>query len=533
MKINRSAVLPVALCLSLSLVGCKKQAATPPAETAPPAAGAAVSGASPASAAPTASAPAAAAGPAFDFNSVAESSATLPPFPYVGYPPTVGEAFQENRNSPFDEVYIVLGKHYVPVQGRVATRTFSNRDAKMGEAESRRNYEGLIAALGGVKVNDIGPGDPALVVANGHDRGLRDTMLRIPETGLSYAAYLIRKGEAHHWIILMINERTTRLVMIEEKPFVQTIGYVAQGGKTSPVTATGSPPAAAAPVDLTQIPVTEAALPPFPYLPYPDTVRAAFQETHSANFDKVDVIVGKQLQSLEGRVEIRTFLNRDADMSELALRRNYEAAIKGLGGVKVNAVAPEDPALIAASGGDESQLRDKKLRLLERGMSYDSYLIRTPEKRAWIVLSFSDTKTRLMMVEEKAFAQSVAVVTADDMSAKLASDGRIALYVNFDTDKATIRADGKPTVTEIATLLKKDPALKLAIEGHTDNVGDAKHNKELSQRRADAVVAALVAAGIGKERLSASGLGDSKPLDNANTDQARARNRRVELVKRS
>ena len=123
------------------------------------------------------------------------------------------------------------------------------------------------------------------------------------------------------------------------------------------------------------------------------------------------------------------------------------------------------------------------------------------------------------------------MVTADKMRSELAARGRVALYLNFDTDKATIRADGKPAIDEIITLMKQDATLKLAVEGHTDNSGDARHNKELSQQRAAAVVEALVKASIDRARLSSSGLGDSRPLADNKDEEGRARNRRVELVR--
>ena len=527
MKMTHFAVLPATLCLSLSLFGCKQRAPATPAAAQP----AAVSATAAAGAVPAAKAAAAAPAASFDFSTIAESSATLPPFPFVDYPPTVGEAFQSSQSAPFDEVYVILGKRYTPLQGRVAVRTFSNSDAKMSELEVRRNYEAALAALGAVKVNAIAPDDPALVVGNGDDSSARDDKMRIPEASLSYATYLIRKGNSRHWVVLMVNERTTRLIAVDEQAFVQSVGYEAGGGKTSPVTASGTPVAAAEPVDLAAIAASTAALPPFPYLAYPPTVGEAFQSTQKSNFDSVSVIFGKQLQALEGKIEIRTFYNSDAKMSTLDLRRNYEAAVKGLGGVKVNTVGPEDAALIAASGGDETLLRDKKLRLLERGMSYDSYLVRTPEKRAWVVLSFSDSKTRLMMVEEKAFAQSVPLVSADAMRDKLAAEGHVALYVNFDTDRATLRPDAKPTIAEITTLLKRDAALKLSIEGHTDNTGDAKRNVQLSAQRAQAVAASLQRSGIAPARLRTVGRGDSKPIAGNDDEAGRAKNRRVELVK--
>ncbi len=107
----------------------------------------------------------------------------------------------------------------------------------------------------------------------------------------------------------------------------------------------------------------------------------------------------------------------------------------------------------------------------------------------------------------------------------------MALYVNFDTDKATIRPESGPTVAEVVTLLRRNPALRLAVQGHTDNVGPAAHNQQLSEARAQSVVAALTAARISPNRLQAAGFGQTQPLADNATEAGRAQNRRVELVK--
>jgi outer membrane protein OmpA-like peptidoglycan-associated protein len=117
------------------------------------------------------------------------------------------------------------------------------------------------------------------------------------------------------------------------------------------------------------------------------------------------------------------------------------------------------------------------------------------------------------------------------MKRKLDADGRIALYINFDVDKATLRPDAGPVIAEIVKLLKADPALRLSVDGHTDSTGTAARNRELSLDRAKSVVAVLVARGIDAGRLEAQGFGPDKPLV-AETDEAsRAKNRRVELVR--
>lgn len=107
----------------------------------------------------------------------------------------------------------------------------------------------------------------------------------------------------------------------------------------------------------------------------------------------------------------------------------------------------------------------------------------------------------------------------------------MALYVNFDTDKATLRPDAAPTLAEVQKLLQQNPQLRLAVQGHTDNAGTPPHNQQLSEQRAQAVVASLTQAGIAASRLQAAGFGQTKPLADNTTEEGRARNRRVELVK--
>src|SRR3546814_17815774 len=104
--------------------------------------------------------------------------------------------------------------------------------------------------------------------------------------------------------------------------------------------------------------------------------------------------------------------------------------------------------------------------------------------------------------------------------------------VNFDFNKATLRPDAEPVIAQVVTLLKDNADLKLSIEGHTDNVGGHDYNVQLSQDRAAAVVAALVKAGIAAGRLASTGYGPDKPVADNASSRGRAKNRRVELVKR-
>ena len=125
------------------------------------------------------------------------------------------------------------------------------------------------------------------------------------------------------------------------------------------------------------------------------------------------------------------------------------------------------------------------------------------------------------------------MVSAADMADSLATKGSVDLYgIYFDTDKTDIKPESKPTLDQVAELMKIDRSLKLEVSGHTDNTGAAEHNMKLSEGRAQAVVDALVKNyGIDASRLQAKGYGDTKPVAPNDTEGGRAKNRRVELRK--
>ena len=217
-------------------------------------------------------------------------------------------------------------------------------------------------------------------------------------------------------------------------------------------------------------------------------------------------------KAIEGQATIIKYFydNPETQPSPLQLIRNYQNAIKAIKGEVVFERAPQE-----GDGGETT------MKAVAGG------------KEIWVkvepdIWSAPTQSYRLSIVEIEAMVQ---VISANAMLDALNKDGFIALYINFDTGKSILKADGEATVKEIAAMLKAAPTMKISIEGHTDNVGTAAANQKLSEARAKAVMDAVAKAGIAKDRLAFKGLGQTTPIAGNRTEDGKAKNRRVELVK--
>lgn len=138
----------------------------------------------------------------------------------------------------------------------------------------------------------------------------------------------------------------------------------------------------------------------------------------------------------------------------------------------------------------------------------------------------------ITLIERQTMTQEV-VADAKSMAADIGASGKAVLYgIYFDVDKAVVKPESEPALAEIARLMGQDLELKLYVVGHTDNTGALDHNMKLSQERAGAVVKALVSKyGVAADRLAPYGVGPLAPVTTNGTEEGKARNRRVELVK--
>lgn len=191
------------------------------------------------------------------------------------------------------------------------------------------------------------------------------------------------------------------------------------------------------------------------------------------------------------------------EMSMTQVARNYEEAIKKLGGK----ILYKDARIVDGRITKNGAVTSVEVSAFNDGRDYE-----------------------LVIVESKPMEKEVTV-NADAFSASIASTGKAAVYgIYFDTGKSIVKPESDPTIGEIAKLLKQSPKLRLYVVGHTDNVGTLESNLKLSSDRAAAVVKALVGRGIDAARLKPAGVGPYSPDTSNKTEEGRAKNRRVELV---
>jgi outer membrane protein OmpA-like peptidoglycan-associated protein len=116
---------------------------------------------------------------------------------------------------------------------------------------------------------------------------------------------------------------------------------------------------------------------------------------------------------------------------------------------------------------------------------------------------------------------------------RLMADGKITTYaITFETGKADLNPESIVEILRIAKLMQENPGLEFEVEGHCDSTGSDAVNDPLSQQRAEAIVAALVEQGIAQARLTPVGKGSHQPIASNSTDEGRAKNRRVEFIKK-
>ena len=149
------------------------------------------------------------------------------------------------------------------------------------------------------------------------------------------------------------------------------------------------------------------------------------------------------------------------------------------------------------------------------------------------ISQYNEGDLYLAIIELKPMESGLITVDASTLAKDITKTGHASVYgIYFDTGKADVKPESDGALKEISKLLQQDARLKLYVVGHTDNQGTLAGNMDLSKRRADAVVKVLTTKyNVAAARLSAQGDGPTAPVASNDSEEGRAKNRRVELVK--
>jgi outer membrane protein OmpA-like peptidoglycan-associated protein len=267
---------------------------------------------------------------------------------------------------------------------------------------------------------------------------------------------------------------------------------------------------------------------------YPGSV---ITEYSAREFDEYTLPLGKleqdkfaKSQSLEGKIT-RIHYQIPLQRSPLEVARNYAQAFQRAGFQTLFSCSSGDQCGGGAvgdvgwCGGCSPNQVSAKLSRPE-GDVYVSFHIEQDNPNV-------EAQVRLDVIEMKPMDSGLVTIDAVTLANDITRTGHASVYgIYFDTGKAEVKPESEATLKEIAKLLQQNSQLKLYVVGHTDNVGSLASNQELSQRRADAVLSVLTSKnGIAAARLRALGAGPIAPVASNESEDGRAKNRRVELVK--
>jgi outer membrane protein OmpA-like peptidoglycan-associated protein len=266
----------------------------------------------------------------------------------------------------------------------------------------------------------------------------------------------------------------------------------------------------------------------FSVVPYQGSV---LEDEQVDEFNESEWIIGadKETQRLEGRL-IRLKYKNPKGRSTLEIERNYRDALTAHGlsidficaGKKACGNPSRSPSWNSINGinlGIDGDIRYFTGRLVTEGS--EVHVAVAINRHVHYVHTLEKT------------AMQTGLVSVERLATELERVGKVELQgIYFDTGKAILRSESREALAQVATLLDGQPALRLAVVGHTDSRGDPKANQVLSQARADAVRQTLIDGyGIEASRLMARGMGSAQPVSDNATAEGRARNRRVGLVR--
>ena len=275
----------------------------------------------------------------------------------------------------------------------------------------------------------------------------------------------------------------------------------------------------------------------FPFITAPTGLAIANEKDGVSEFFDYETMqnyIGSTIYTTQGKLGILDFEGEgDKDFNQKLFDKSVYDYLDKIGAKKIyHGNFPEDENdRVKLEKNMWSGKHGTKGLLRESDSPFAVYAFKNNGKKYMLNIQSNSAQGNIFIMELKDFVQTIEKYSAAQMKSDIDKTGKAVLHINFDTDKASLQSDGQKAVDEIFVLLDADPKLKLSIEGYTDNSGTAERNKKLSTERANTVMYALAGKGIDIKRLKASGFGAEKPLKTNDSEENKAENRRVELVK--
>src|SRR5690554_4995102 len=236
----------------------------------------------------------------------------------------------------------------------------------------------------------------------------------------------------------------------------------------------------------------------------------------NGNADEYVIMMGENKpKPMEGNVTEITY-RYDAEAgatlpSRSQVVKNYEDAIVKMGGQKIYSNTKEDAKW---RGG--------------------TFKIEKNQNIYWVgvynMINDPVDQFRLIVVEQD---KMMVALEKNDMFEQIDSGEAVILNFNFEPETAKLQRDSMRFIYDIFGMMKRNPGLKITIEGHTDTMGSKESSMALSESRAESVKSALVSKGISSDRISTKGYGSSKPVSDNKSEEGRAKNRRMEIKKQN
>jgi outer membrane protein OmpA-like peptidoglycan-associated protein len=246
----------------------------------------------------------------------------------------------------------------------------------------------------------------------------------------------------------------------------------------------------------------------FSPLPNHKVTQCEFREFDKYEFAQLDESGSRKYFTKEGSKSTVSYTwegDWEQRPSTLLIYKNYQNAVEKIGG-----------------------------KLLYSG-SADYFLFEKAGNKFWMEISSDGSGLyRVTTIQEAEMTQYINF-TANEIGKMMKFDGQVTFYgILFDSNKSTVKAESAKLIQEIATYLKANPKIKIYLVGHTDNTGTAEHNLTLSKARAAAVVTELTTNhGIPVSQVTAEGVGLLSPIATNDSENGKAKNRRVVMVLRN